>query len=163
MRAFLIPRASPHNSHANRISRPRREVERARQKEQRDYYRHGRPTFAHNAARASVLLGGCFASCGRKFATIKYSTRTSPPASYYFAKCERTAARVPSSDRKKDLAPRRPRRPRNCVLAFPAQISERDRTRKNIFSLSFRRIFFFFFFGGLFYRLRNESVFFHFA
>lgn len=133
MRAFLIPHASPHNSHANRISRPRREVERAEQKEQRDYYRHGRPTFAHNAARASVLLGGCFASCGRKFATIKYSTRTSPPASYYFVKCESTAARVPSSDRKKDLAPRH----RNRVLAFHAQISE----RKYLFSFIHRTHF----------------------
>lgn len=131
MRAFLIPHASAHNSQANRILRPRREVERAEQKEQRDYYRHGRPTFAHNAARASVLLGGCFANCGRKFATIKYSTRTSPPASYYFAKCEHTAARVPSSDRKKDFA----LRCRNRVFAFPARISEGGSVRVDIFSL----------------------------
>lgn len=151
MRAFLIPHASAHNSHANRISRPRREVERAKQKEQRDYYRHGRPTFAHNAARASVLLDGCFASCGRKFATIKYSTRTSPPASYYFAKCERTAARVPSSDRKKDLAPRHAA----VVIACSRSLREYRSAAADIFSLSFVVEIFSF---GPFRQSRNESA-----
>jgi len=149
VRAFLIPHASPHNSHANRISCPRREVERAKQKEQRDYYRHGRPTFAHNATRASVLLDGCFASCGRKFATIKYSTRTRPRAIIS------RSASVPRREYLRAIARKISRRA--VVIAcsrFPAQISTRDCIRGYLFSFIRCRNFFAFFIS----RVMNQLV-----
>lgn len=130
MRAFLIPHASPHNSHANRISRasPRRKVERTVQEEKSSRRLLSAANFcAHNAS------GSCGSSplrvlCGHKFATIKYRHESESGRELLFrqVRAHRDDLRMPRGDRKKDPPPRRHRlrRRRNRVFAFAAQISE---------------------------------------
>lgn len=97
MRAFLIPHASPHNSHANRISRAKSKARsrknRARGKEQSEIIIGGQLLRAQRKRLVRLVAAprrsGCFAATSLPQSNT--GTRASLAASYYFAKCERTA------------------------------------------------------------------------
>lgn len=121
MRAFLIPHASPHNSHANRISRPRRQIKewksRVRKRVQRrDYYR--RSTFAHNAG----LVRRCFSHLGALRPQVCHN-RIQHESELLFREV-REHPRVPRCDRKKDPAPSPVRRNRVLARVCRANIGE---------------------------------------
>lgn len=107
MRAFLIPHASPHNSHANRISRPRREI-----KERTACGKEYSVEIIIGGQLLHITRGSCVAA-SRSSAPGCFAATSLPQSNTARERvCPRAiisrsarAPRVPRSDRKKDPAP----------------------------------------------------------